>query len=235
MPGRSGLGRRSFIGNPSWPWGCGAAGHGRPSPGMVEGLGASICAKEGPPESTRMNHHHLWAWQRLLWGISILCEGIVCLEGIQGLNSNLSSELAPHPVLSADWEFKTSHLTFLFGSSLRFIGLRRGRRNVLTEFLSWAPAWDLCVVTRMTIQVPHFAIFFEDYRKRDPVGNSLSPGRDDSVRWSQELFWILQVLLHIPHPDSPMSCPDLVLLPLWAQQMALTAAPPWPSCFCHTQ
>lgn len=66
----------------------------------------------------------------------------------------------------------------------------------------------------MTIQIPYFAIFFEDYRKREPEENSLSPGREDSVRWSQELFWILQVLLHILHCDSPTSLPDLVLLSL---------------------
>lgn len=108
-------------------------------------------------------------------------------------------------------EFRTSYLTFLFGYSLRLIFLEWGRRNVHIEFPGWILAWDSCVPTRMTIQVPYLAIFCEDYRKREPVETSLSPGREDSWRWSQKLFWILQVLLHIlqshvtPWPCSALS------------------------------
>lgn len=133
-------------------------------------------------------------------------------------------------------EFKNTYLTFLFGCSLRFIFLGWGRRNVHVEFPRWTPAWNSCVLTRMAIQVPYFAIFFEVSRKRKPVENGLPPGREDSVRWSQELFWILQVLLHILHPDSPTPWPRSALSRVcWTQQMTLTPLPPCLSCFCDTQ
>lgn len=93
----------------------------------------------------------------------------------------------------------------------------------------------------MTIQVPYFVIFFEDYRKRESVENSTSPDREDSVRWSQELFWIFQVLLHIPYPASPRSHPDLALLSVCLLHSAnalilflrVSAVSVAPSRWCH--
>lgn len=102
---------------------------------------------------------------------------------------------------------------------------------------SWTLAWDSCILTRMTIQVPYFAIFFEDKRKRESVENSPAPNREGSARWSQELFWILQVLLHILYPASPRSHPDLALLSVSLLHSANgpDSSSSCLSCFCGTQ
>lgn len=65
---------------------------------MVEGLGALLCAKNGPPKGTRMSQKQLRA---SLAETSV--KNFHSLRGhCVGLSSNLSSELAPHPTISVD-------------------------------------------------------------------------------------------------------------------------------------